>query len=744
MKKRNYILLAAALAFTTGAQAQIKIGEPGKLALELKLSVDSLQRSNRLTRSTSQGSERKVLVSATDAHEVADSLISWGYQAEVITDGLLSVSLPVGQVERLSQLEAVKSIEGVRRFKPLMNNARRETGVDKVQAGTGLDTPYTGKGVIVGVIDQGFQYNHIAYTDADGKSRVAAVWNHAGKRAFTENVASAGSNDGMDDAGGHATHVAGIAAGRALPGNDLGGMAPGANLVLVSSDFDDGSILSETKKIKEYAESKGMPWVLNMSFGSQQGPHDGSTTYDKTMDALTGPGAVMVAAMGNENGESIHVSHTFKTDGEKVYFVVTGADEDGNEFTHNLVELWGQNADGKQHLKVTPYVMRASGNRNFISLDDSFWDTYVQGEINPNNNKEHYLFQVPHSAMATAAKVSPTRTARLVVEVSGNAGDSFHAWTPVPLYYGEFVRSSMSGKKVLIPNSDYLVGEGAASIPSAVAVASYNASAGFTSWMDGNFYSLAESTGTEGRISNFSSRGPWLGSEPKPTVAAPGGCVTAPYNKYQAGFGVDASAFNNYGIYITSAVNSTTGQAASYATVSKQTLSNIQKKYDFYGEMSGTSMASPAMAGIIALWLEANPTLSYKEIKEIISQTSDASLNKNKTWDADYGFGKVNAYEGLKAALRITSGIDDVAAPASPVTILKEGSLWKILFNAAQDAAKISVVSLGGQVVRTSSLSGVSRGDETTLSSDGLQPGVYLVRIDTPSASLTKKFVVGR
>lgn len=742
MKKRNYILLAAALMFTMGAQAQIKIGESGKLAPALKLSVDSLQRANRMTRSTSQGAERKVLVAATDSREVADSLLGWGYAPKVITDRLLSVTLPVGQIERLSSLEAVEGVDAVRRFRPLMNNARRETGVDKVQAGTGLETPYTGKGVIIGVIDQGFQYNHIAFTDGEGKSRIAAVWNHQNKGDFTENVANAGSDDGMNAAGGHATHVAGIAAGRTLPGNDLSGMAPDANLVLVSSGFADDDLIEEATKIKEFAEKKGMPWVINMSFGGQYGPHDGSTSYDQTMNALTGPGGVMVAAMGNEKGADMHVSHTFTTDGEKVYLAVTPINANNNECDYNIIDIWGQNADGKQHLEVTPYVMSNSGIKQLNPLTDAFWNKQVQGEINRNNNKEHYLFQVDHPSMASAAKIISGTNAVLVVEVSGKAGDTFHAWAPFPSDYGKFTTLSMSGKKFVKPDSKYLVGEGAASIPNAVAVASYNASTNFTSWVTGNTYGL--NVGTNEEISNFSSPGPWLGSEPKPTVAAPGGCVTAPYNKYQAGFDITQSAMNNYGIYITSAVSSSTGQAAAYSQVSKLSFSMAKRLYDFYGEMSGTSMATPAMTGIIALWLEANPTLSYKEIKEIISQTSDASLNENKAWDSDYGYGKVNAYEGLKAALRISSGIYDVAAPASPVTILMEGSLWKILFNSTQDAAKVSVVTLGGEVVRASNLGRVSRGAETTLSAKGLQPGVYLVRIDTPSASLTKKFVVGR
>ena len=39
--------------------------------------------------------------------------------------------------------------------------------------------------------------------------------------------------------------------------------------------------------------------------------------------------------------------------------------------------------------------------------------------------------------------------------------------------------------------------------------------------------------------------------------------------------------------------------------------------------MKGTSQASPYMAGVAALWLEANPNLTHEEIKEIATKTAN-------------------------------------------------------------------------------------------------------------------------
>ena len=55
---------------------------------------------------------------------------------------------------------------------------RKASKVDDIHNGTDLETPFTGKGVIVGVIDQGFQFKHRAFLNEDGESRALAIWKH--------------------------------------------------------------------------------------------------------------------------------------------------------------------------------------------------------------------------------------------------------------------------------------------------------------------------------------------------------------------------------------------------------------------------------------------------------------------------------------------------------------------------------------------------------------------------------------
>jgi serine protease AprX len=61
----------------------------------------------------------------------------------------------------------------------------------------------------------------------------------------------------------------------------------------------------------------------------------------------------------------------------------------------------------------------------------------------------------------------------------------------------------------------------------------------------------------------------------------------------------------------------------------------------FYGHMSGTSMATPHVAGIVALMLEANPLLSPDEVKNILVKTA-TNMPGHESWEV--GAGYVNAY----------------------------------------------------------------------------------------------------
>ena len=118
-----------------------------------------------------------MIISASDAKSVADKIEAEGYVSTVISNTLLTASVPAAYLTQLAADENVLYINPTRVLKPTMDNTRKVTGVDSVHQGKDLETPFKGAGVLVAVIDQGFEYKHIAFNDADGKTRIKQLWN---------------------------------------------------------------------------------------------------------------------------------------------------------------------------------------------------------------------------------------------------------------------------------------------------------------------------------------------------------------------------------------------------------------------------------------------------------------------------------------------------------------------------------------------------------------------------------------
>lgn len=72
----------------------------------------------------------------------------------------------------------------------------------------------------------------------------------------------------------------------------------------------------------------------------------------------------------------------------------------------------------------------------------------------------------------------------------------------------------------------------------------------------------------------------------------------------------------------------------------------------YYTHMSGTSMAAPHVAGIVALLLDANPSLTVDEVKEILQETT-TNMPGRESWEV--GAGYVNAYAAVDRAFRSTA-----------------------------------------------------------------------------------------
>lgn len=713
MNRKRLIVAAFSLA-VTGAMAQsVKVYDTGRKwsgQFDALLENKTLERTGTLALASADNTSLiSTHISVTDTAAVADYLRQAGYEAECITGELLVAAIPSSFVPTLAEREDVLYINYPTQLYTFMNNVRTETGVEKVTSGEELDTPFDGTGVIIGVIDQGFEYKHPAFTGR--VERYGASYTSGTLRS------SAPNSDANDDVG-HATHVTNIAAGNQVDGSDYHGIATGADLVLISSDLSNSSVLAQTKAIKNYANGEGKPWVLNMSFGGDIGPRDGSTAFDQSMNDLVEAGGILVAAMGNNANYNCHAERDFTSDGETIYLYMK---PDATNNTSGIIysQVWGKEADGVKHLEIAP-VVYYNGEIYEVTLSQlRSAGFYYEDGINSYNNKQVFSIQGYLPYLVRTLGITATSGYYLFWQVKGNAGDGFHAWVSAnngPTTFEAITRGTI---KATAGDADYGVGEGGASVPQAVGVGAYWSAIRSTS-LNGYTYRWGDSSARVGGLCYFSSHGPYLGDGVKPAIAAPGGGIVSAFSKNATNFDEDSGSL-----------------------VSRITSDG---SYYYYGVMSGTSMACPVVTGIVALWLQAYPELTYDQIMQIFAETGrhDTYTGTDADWTNTWGYGKIDAYEGLKKALELAqaSGINETRNTEAPITLNKTNDAWKVLFNNDETYADITLYSLKGETVKRIRVESPHRGQECEVSLNGLTPGVYLFKASTTASNLTRKVVV--
>lgn len=128
-----------------------------------------------------------------------------------------------------------------------------------------------------------------------------------------------------------------------------------------------------------------------------------------------------------------------------------------------------------------------------------------------------------------------------------------------------------------------------------------------------------------------------------------------------------------------------------------------------YTEMSGTSMASPMVAGLAALLLIKNPALTGDEVRQIM-EVSATDLGE-AGWDPRFGHGEINVSKALSISL---NKIDDANSTMNKAVSLENGQKYneKIDFGSDQDWYKIHVPENGYLAIEVLPAGKVSPGVE--------------------------------
>ncbi len=509
-----------------------------------------------------------------------------GIQINQSTGTVRTAFLPMESLDPLSEEPAIHRIKPSRYLRPLMDVAPGKVNLPQFKTATGL----SGKGVVIGVVDTGIDPNHPAF-----KGRILRTWD--------QTLPGSGVSEGgygieltgtqlttSRDEEGHGTHVAGIAAGA---DSTYGGVAPEADYVIVKSDLQDAHIADAIRYIFRVASELGRPAVVNLSLGGHADAHDGTDSLSQIIDAESGPGRIVCCAAGNEGNDNIHGQATvskgqmatmrFRVPDTLVGIAWLNAWYSGD----NTFEVSVRSPGGF----VTPFqgVISSGNPSREYSLPDAKIQVVTPGP-DPVNGDHNFFVQIRNTVTNFPVKGGVWQ---LRVRNTSTTDGRVDVWTlddrSAVFFSGTSAQDSM---KIGSP--------GAAK--SAITVASYTTKA---KWQDSS--GTAQEVGLAlDNISDFSSEGPLRNNAQKPDVAAPGAMIVS---------ALSADSFPD-------------------------PANRVNEKYVV---MAGTSMATPFVAGLIALLLQRDPSIKPEVVKELLRENSLIPGKKPGTFDPKWGFGLINA-----------------------------------------------------------------------------------------------------
>lgn len=562
--------------------------------------------------------------------------------------GLVTAQVPVAQLQAIAALDEVEQVSIAEMMESDVDTTRSVTSVNYVAEGLqhGLPANYDGKGVVFGIIDSGIDFNHAAFQDSLGNTRIKCVYmpaDNSGTKVTISGTVLPGSEfDSTRIASlttdlassAHGSHTAFIGAGSHC--GQYSGMAPGVDIVMcaLGGKKNDVNIANSLKYITQYAKRVGKPCVISISLGTKQGPHDGTSKLCKIYEEMGKSDAVICLSAGNLGSYRRYIHHKFSgmntATNPNIGSYVTGTQAG---YTANFaIDTWSRSrsAVGIKYLLIDPDdnsifyetgIMKAytyhyigpgmESKRGY----NAFLSQYFSGKIGVWVTTESNGHIETYSEVSLKPLNSDVKAYKMAVQFYGADGVEFDSWVTSENAYSwhpqvgdyKFVNGSDSCSM-----NDNVTGKNTISVGNYV---------GRNRYMSLSGKEVYNSIYPEGSIYVQSSYGIAPNGESYPFVAAPGYFVISAYNGYN--YLAKPSTNTAY-----SKENPTTGRT------------------DYWGSMSGTSMSTPTVAGIVALWLQANPQLKVDDVKEIIRKSAYVDDDVRKA-PLQFGAGKINALGGF-------------------------------------------------------------------------------------------------
>ncbi len=361
------------------------------------------------------------------------------------------VRLPADAIDALAAFPQVIYIERPHRLYYEVLAAKRASCITPLQSSSdsrSVLTPalptvqqsaqnLTGNGTLLCVIDSGIDYTHPDFRNADGTTRIVALWDQTiapdpsrsffsppGYRLgtlFTEEqinkALSAPDNAARTqicpsiDASGHGTHVTGIAAGSGRASGGINrGVAYDTKLLIIKLGTSDPLGFPSTTLLMQavdyatrYANERQIPLVVNLSFGNTYGSHSGTSLLETYLDSVAELSRIsLVVGSGNEGSSAGHTGGYLRS-GETHEIEFTIADYERTLSIQIWKNYWDTmrleiRSPGRPYRIVVPSV---PGNRSFVTEKTTLFVS--TGEPSPYSiYQEIYLDFLPTETYLTS------------------------------------------------------------------------------------------------------------------------------------------------------------------------------------------------------------------------------------------------------------------------------------------------------------------------------------------------------
>ena len=592
-------------------------------------------------------------------------LPGFGIQVKGRVDTVASLRVPSAALEALARRPEIAWLKAAHGYNLLNDVSTTAAHLGSDEANTAFTR---GAGAIVAVVDTGISYADADFRKSDGTSRILGIWDqtltdasHPPPSGFSfgawypQSVIQTAINTSTllltGDGHGHGTHVAGTAAGNGLrtgkgiPAGTFAGVAPEADLLIVRVFDNDGvfcgdcDLTAAVQFISQTAAAAGKPWVGNMSLGTDLGAHDGTDPDERSIDALVGPGrrgAQMAIAAGNSGGHdgSAHRHHweqalaAVGSSAVNAFTMPAYTPNGGPDNDFIWMDLWYKGADRATVSLVSPTGITVSAARGADSGIVCTVDGAVQVDASngpdPINGDNEVFIQLWDSG--TCATPFPPKngawTIRVTTDAIGSASPIFDLWNEADAGIVSFVSLSVAStsKTVGVPGTARY----------AITAGSYVSKDRWINTVNQQTIAQLSTNLGVGSLSGFSSLGPTRDGRIKPDIAAPGEWI---------------------GSTLTGAIGASRGNA-------------FTERDGEHGDIRGTSMATPHVAGTAALLLAINPSLEGPEVKAAMtaSARSDAfTVAPGPLPNAWYGSGKLRALEAGYFAASLVTDFTDTA-----------------------------------------------------------------------------------